>query len=160
MRQHATREKIFEIISRNTTPEGISPSIREIQKEAGLASTSTVTYHLNMLRKEGRIARGSRPWRAIEIKREESRMPKSQDMKLEEPEEKPEGERTFEDKVLEIAEALSRAEAERKTTKEPDYWQGRKDGLRVALAILEPDESIWETLNNNGNNILDTEEYR
>lgn len=87
-------------------------------------------------------------------------MPKSQDMKLEEPEEKPEGERTFEDKVLEIAEALSRAEAERKTTKEPDYWQGRKDGLRVALAILEPDESIWETLNNNGNNILDTEEYR
>jgi hypothetical protein len=27
------------------------------------------------------------------------------------------------------------------TTKERSYWQGRKDGLRLALAILEPNKS-------------------
>lgn len=52
----------------------------------------------------------------------------------------------FEKKLLEIIELEAVAVAERKTTKEREYWQGRKDGLRLALAILEPGESIWKQL--------------
>jgi hypothetical protein len=50
-------------------------------------------------------------------------------------------------KLDEIIELYDRAAAEFKTTKEREYWQGRKDGLRAALAILEPEESLWDMLN-------------
>lgn len=72
-------------------------------------------------------------------------MPKIEDMTLEEPQE-PEGEKSLEEKLLEIAELEQRAQEEHRTSKEPEYWQGRKDGLRIALAILEPGEHVWKDL--------------
>jgi hypothetical protein len=53
------------------------------------------------------------------------------------------------DKIEEIIELFTRAAAEHKTTKEREYWQGRKDGIRAALAILEPgrDGEEWTQLN-------------
>jgi hypothetical protein len=50
------------------------------------------------------------------------------------------------DKIREIVEAFNRAASERRSTKEPEYWQGRKDGLRVALAVLQPGE-LWDKAN-------------
>ena len=65
--------------------------------------------------------------------------------KLEAPE--PEG---MEAKLLEIYELFTRAAREHRITKdEPEYWQGRKDGIRAALAILEPeqkDSEDWKRL--------------
>lgn len=47
----------------------------------------------------------------------------------------------------EILEAENKAAYEfRYVTKDKEYWQGRKDGLRVALAILEPGERVWKDL--------------
>lgn len=68
-------------------------------------------------------------------------MDEIKDLKLEEPNE--EGETKL-DLIIELFE---RAAAEFKTTKEREYWQGRKDGLRAALAILEPGNSYWERAN-------------
>jgi hypothetical protein len=56
--------------------------------------------------------------------------------KLEEPEES-------KDPIDQIIEVYFRVQDERKTTKEPEYWQGKKDGLRTALAILQPGEN-WD----------------
>jgi hypothetical protein len=49
--------------------------------------------------------------------------------------------------IEEIIDLYDSAQEERKTTKEPEYWQGRKDGLRLALAILQPEEEHWKLLN-------------
>lgn len=74
-------------------------------------------------------------------------MPKFKDMKLKEPEE--EDIQGIKKKIGEIVELYDRAQKEHKTTREKEYWQGRKDGIRAALAILEPGEGLasWDMIN-------------
>jgi hypothetical protein len=69
----------------------------------------------------------------------------------------------MEDKVIEeIVDLYDSAKEEFKTTKDTEYWQGRKDGLRLALALLQPEERIWNMLNHSshGFRIEEREQYK
>lgn len=60
-----------------------------------------------------------------------------------------------------LYEALFVAENEVRTNKnEKEYWQGRKDGMRVFLSIVQPNEKIWEQLNQSSHGFQDTERDR
>ena len=67
-----------------------------------------------------------------------------------------------EDIMEEIVDLYDSAQAEFRTTKEKEYWQGRKDGLRLALALLQPDEKTWDILNKSsgGFRIEEKEQYK
>jgi len=67
-----------------------------------------------------------------------------------------------EDVIEEIVDLYDSAQVEFRTTKEKEYWQGRKDGLRLALALLQPDEKVWNILNKSsgGFRIEEKEQYR
>lgn len=49
--------------------------------------------------------------------------------------------------VKDILEQYDKAVDEHRRTTEKDYWQGRKDGLRLALSFIQPDNKLWKLLN-------------
>ncbi len=59
--------KILSVIKRAVENQGYPPSMREIGKAAGLASTASVTYQLQILEEKGWIRRDAARGRAIEI---------------------------------------------------------------------------------------------
>lgn len=67
MNNNKNAEKILEFIIKYKNEKGFIPSVREIGKELGLSSTSTIAYYLNKLQNEGKIKRSGNRNRAIEI---------------------------------------------------------------------------------------------
>lgn len=59
--------------------------------------------------------------------------------------------------IEEIIDNYDKAQSEYKTTTEKDYWQGRKDGLRIALALIEPEKRHWKQLNDTSYGFHSTE---
>jgi len=60
-------EKLFNFLKRYQMDHGFPPSVREMCEAMQLNSTSTITYYLNYLEKQGKIKRGAYKNRAIEI---------------------------------------------------------------------------------------------
>ncbi len=54
-RTSTKQEEIYEFLRRFTEENGYAPSVREICAAVGLRSTASVHYHLNELKKQGRI---------------------------------------------------------------------------------------------------------
>lgn len=63
----SNQEKILEAIRSHIRNYGYSPAVRDICKETGIKSTSTVHLHLNNLEKMGYIRRDHTKSRAIEL---------------------------------------------------------------------------------------------
>ncbi len=61
------------------------------------------------------------------------------------------------DTIDEIIDAYDKAQDEHKRTTEKDYWQGRKDGLRIALALIQPEKKFWKQLNDTSYGFQSTE---
>lgn len=61
------QEKILEFINTYVEEKGFPPSVREICAAVGLKSTATVSYHLNELKRQGRIQTESNKRRAISL---------------------------------------------------------------------------------------------
>ncbi len=61
------QEKILEFLNRYIEEKGYPPSVREICAAVGLKSTATVSYHLNELKRQGRIQGDSTKRRAISL---------------------------------------------------------------------------------------------
>lgn len=61
------QEMIYDFIKTEVTAKGYPPSVREIAKAVGLASSSTVHGHLERIEKKGFIRRDPTKPRAIEI---------------------------------------------------------------------------------------------
>lgn len=61
------QEKILEFLNSYLEDKGYPPSVREICAAVGLKSTATVSYHLNELKRQGRIQGDSSKRRAISL---------------------------------------------------------------------------------------------
>lgn len=61
------QEKILEFLNQYIEEKGYPPSVREICAAVGLKSTATVSYHLNELKRQGRIQGDSTKRRAISL---------------------------------------------------------------------------------------------
>ena len=61
------QEKILEFLNQHIEEKGFPPTVREICAAVGLKSTATVSYHLNELKKQGRIQGDSSKRRAISL---------------------------------------------------------------------------------------------
>jgi repressor LexA len=61
------KRKIVEMIAATIRARGYPPSVREIAKAVGLASTSAVHHHLQVLEKEGYLERGATQSRALRL---------------------------------------------------------------------------------------------
>lgn len=61
------KRKIMDVIAANIRAHGYPPSVREIGKAVGLASTSAVHHHLQSLEREGFLERGTAQSRAIRL---------------------------------------------------------------------------------------------
>ena len=61
------QEKILEFLNSYMEDNGYAPSVREICAAVGLKSTATVSYHLNELKRQGRIEGDSTKRRAISL---------------------------------------------------------------------------------------------
>lgn len=61
------QEKILEFLNQYIEEKGYPPSVREICTAVGLKSTATVSYHLNELKRQGRIQGDSTKRRAISL---------------------------------------------------------------------------------------------
>jgi repressor LexA len=61
------KRKILDVIAATIRARGYPPSVREIAKAVGLASTSAVHHHLQSLEKEGYLDRGAAQSRAIRL---------------------------------------------------------------------------------------------
>lgn len=72
------QEKILKFIKQMVTEQGYPPSVREICKGVGIASTSTVHGHLEKIEKAGLIRRDPTKPRAIEILDETTHLPKKE----------------------------------------------------------------------------------
>ncbi|MFL5750424.1 MAG: transcriptional repressor LexA, partial [Chloroflexota bacterium] len=59
--------KILDFIAATLRARGYPPSVREIAKAVGLASTSAVHHHLLILEREGYLERGAAQSRAIRL---------------------------------------------------------------------------------------------
>jgi repressor LexA len=59
-RMTARRRQIVEVIDDSVRRNGYAPSMREIGEAVGLASTSSVSYQLSVLEKEGYLSRAAR----------------------------------------------------------------------------------------------------
>ena len=59
------RDKILKFVKKEIFEKGIPPTIREICKEVGLKSTSSVQYHLTKLEEDGLISRDKSKSRSI-----------------------------------------------------------------------------------------------
>jgi repressor LexA len=67
-RHDAERQrKILEFIAATLRARGYPPSVREIAKAVGLASTSAVHHHLEILEREGYLERGEAQSRALRL---------------------------------------------------------------------------------------------
>ena len=53
--------KILDFIAATLRTRGVPPSVREIAQAVGLASTSAVHHHLQILEREGYLERGGDP---------------------------------------------------------------------------------------------------
>jgi repressor LexA len=65
-RGNETRDRIYRSIRSWTEKHGYPPSIREICRDVGLASTKAVKYHLDVLASTGVLRRRARLARALE----------------------------------------------------------------------------------------------
>jgi repressor LexA len=63
----ARKQKIIDYIAATLRARGYPPSVREIAKAVGLASTSAVHHHLAALEREGYLERGATQSRAIRL---------------------------------------------------------------------------------------------
>src|SRR5918999_4870471 len=61
------KRKILEHIAGTLRARGYPPSVREIARAVGLASTSAVHHHLQILEREGLLERGASQSRAIRL---------------------------------------------------------------------------------------------
>lgn len=61
------QDKILEFLNRYIEENGYPPAVREICAAVGLKSTATVSYHLNELRRQGRIQYESGKNRTISL---------------------------------------------------------------------------------------------
>lgn len=61
------KRKILDVIAGTIRARGYPPSVREIAKAVGLASTSAVHHHLLILEREGFLERGAAQSRAIRL---------------------------------------------------------------------------------------------
>lgn len=61
------KRKILDYIAATIRARGYPPSVREIARAVGLASTSAVHHHLLMLEREGYLERGAAQSRAIRL---------------------------------------------------------------------------------------------
>src|SRR5664280_125203 len=61
------KRKILDYIAAMIRSSGVPPSVREIAKAVGLASTSAVHHHLQILEKEGYLERGATQSRALRL---------------------------------------------------------------------------------------------
>jgi repressor LexA len=61
------KRKILDVIAATIRARGYPPSVREIARAVGLASTSAVHHHLQILEKEGYLERGAAQSRAIRL---------------------------------------------------------------------------------------------
>ena len=61
------QEKILEFLNQHIEEKGFPPTVREICAAVGLKSTATVSYHINELKKQGRILGDSTKRRAISL---------------------------------------------------------------------------------------------
>jgi repressor LexA len=59
--------KILDFIAATLRARGFPPSVREIMKAVGLASTSAVHHHLQVLERDGYLQRGAQESRAIRL---------------------------------------------------------------------------------------------
>jgi len=59
------RDRILKFVKKEIFEKGIPPTIREICKEVGLKSTSSVQYHLTKLEEDGLISRDKSKSRSI-----------------------------------------------------------------------------------------------
>lgn len=60
-------ESLFDFIKTYKKQNGFCPSVREMCEHLGVNSTSTITYYLNHLEKQGKIKRGACKNRAIDV---------------------------------------------------------------------------------------------
>jgi repressor LexA len=63
----ARKQKIVEYIAATLRARGYPPSVREIARAVGLASTSAVHHHLESLEREGFLERGATRSRALRL---------------------------------------------------------------------------------------------
>jgi repressor LexA len=63
----ARKQKIIDYIAATLRARGYPPSVREMAKAVGLASTSAVHHHLAALEKEGYLERGATQSRALRL---------------------------------------------------------------------------------------------
>ena len=63
----ARKQKIIDYIAATLRARGYPPSVREIARAVGLASTSAVHHHLSALEKEGYLERGATQSRALRL---------------------------------------------------------------------------------------------
>ena len=61
------KRKILDVIAATIRARGYPPSVREIARAVGLASTSAVHHHLQVLEREGYLDRGAAQSRAIRL---------------------------------------------------------------------------------------------
>lgn len=61
----AAQDRVLRVLHAWTSEHGYPPSVRELALQAGLASTSTVVHHLEILARKGYITRVSGQARAI-----------------------------------------------------------------------------------------------
>ena len=61
------KRKILDYIAATLRARGYPPSVREIARAVGLASTSAVHHHLLILEREGYLERGAAQSRAIRL---------------------------------------------------------------------------------------------
>ena len=61
------QEKILEFLGKYMEDKGYPPTVREICAAVGLKSTATVSYHLNELKRQGRLEGDSTKRRAIAL---------------------------------------------------------------------------------------------
>ncbi len=66
-RSSEKQEKILAFINQYIEENGFPPAVREIGAAVGLKSTATVSYHLGMLKREGRIEYQSGKSRTISV---------------------------------------------------------------------------------------------
>ena len=60
-------DNLYSFLVKYKNENGFCPSVREMCEELNINSTSTITYYLNHLEKQGKIRRGASKNRAIEI---------------------------------------------------------------------------------------------
>jgi len=63
----ARKQKIIDYIAATLRARGYPPSVREIARAVGLASTSAVHHHLSSLEQEGLLERGATQSRALRL---------------------------------------------------------------------------------------------